>query len=178
MKLTRFSLLPLVILAVSPSVRALDLTGTWTGKLTCTAFSGNNPNALTGEKFSYTLKNQALQISQAGRNLSLRWIDLNQQSPTLNFTGIVIDRTSKPDTQGRAAIADCDTDPNLASPSAFSEITSLDAKVNRGKGKGTLTGTSVYSYPTTLNAPKEVGQCKWSFKLSNTTNPNVAPGCP
>jgi hypothetical protein len=167
MKPTRFSLLPLVILAVSPSVRAVDLTGTWTGKLTCSAF--------TGEKFSYTLKNQALQISQAGRNLSLRWVDLNQQSPTLNFTGIVIDRTSKADTQGRAAIADCDTDANLASASAFSEITSLDAKVNRGKGKGTLTGTSVYSYPTT---PKEVGQCKWSFKLSNTTNPNVAPGCP
>jgi hypothetical protein len=164
MRLPRFTLSSLVILLTSLPAAAADLTGTWTGRFNCTGFDG--------KKFSFAQKSQSLKISQTGDNkLSVQWLDGTELAAS--FSGFVIDNSSKPDTKGRAAIADCGTQADITT--GISEIANLDASVNRSKGRGTLKGTSIYTDRTQV---PEVTQCKWTFKLTDTANPNIPSGCP
>jgi len=161
MKLIRLAPLTLAITFVSAPADALNLTGTWSGKFKCSNYDGL--------KFSTLDKNQTLKISQVGQNVSAEWVGVAK------FTGFVIDDLKKPDSKGQAALADCSTNFDLSG--GFAEMAKLSASVNPNKGKGSLSGTSVYSVPESQDVLKTVGQCKWSFKLIDPQDPGVAAGC-
>jgi hypothetical protein len=171
MKLPRFTILSFIILTVSLPAGAIDLTGTWTGKFSCTGFDGR--------KFSFTQRNQNLRISQASdRKLWVEWFD--EGALAAKFSGFVLENSRKPETKGRAALADCGTQADITS--GISELANLDVSVNSRKTTGSLKGTSIYTDqiddPDTPDDNPEITQCKWSFKLTDTANPNVSPGCP
>jgi len=169
MTLTRLAPLTLAISFVSAPAGALDLTGTWSGKFNCSNFDGLKYNTVSDKK-------QTLYISQDGENVSVQWVDQANAVTVTYFTGSVIAHESKPFSKGQVALADCSTGPDLNA--YFSEIAKLSASVNRQKGTGTLTGTSIYSIPESQEALKTVGQCKWNFKLVDPRDPGVAAGCP
>jgi hypothetical protein len=168
MTLTRFTILSLNILFVSLPAGAIDLTGTWTGKFNCSGFDG--------ETFAFPQKGQSLKISQTNDNkISVQWFDGAVLAS--HFSGFVINHINKPNTKGHAAIADCATNSDITS--GFSEIADLNVSINPSKGKGSLTGRSIYTEYTGDPAERpEVTQCKWVFKLADTANPAIPPGCP
>ncbi|MGJ0486376.1 MAG: hypothetical protein ACR65R_17850 [Methylomicrobium sp.] len=162
MTFTRFTILSLIIMFISPSAGAVNLTGTWAGKFTCTGFDG--------EKFTFVQNNQSLKISQTnGNKVFVQWFD--QGVLASNFSGFVTNRISRPDTKGHAAIADCVTKSDITT--GFSEIADLNVSTIPSKGKGSLTGASIYT-----DKGVEVTQCKWTFKLVDTATPAIPAGCP
>ncbi|WP_374089179.1 hypothetical protein [Methylomicrobium lacus] len=169
MALTRLAPLTLVITFASAPAGALDITGTWSGKFTCSNFDGLTYNTVSDKK-------QTLYISQYGENVSVEWVDEANNTTVTYFTGSVIAHQNKPSSKGQVALADCSTGPELNA--YFSEIAKLSASVNLNTGTGTLTGTSIYSIPDSPEAMKTVGQCKWNFKRVNPQDPQVTAGCP
>jgi hypothetical protein len=143
--------LALVGLAGSPA-GALDLTGTWLGKYSCTEYDG------TLSKFA--VKDDEMRITQTGDVFA---VDSQNQ-----FSGVSLPDAKKPETKGEAKLANCTTD-NVMS-NGGDELARLSAKVDREKGKGKLRGSSIYTFPG------GVGTCKWSYKLTDPANPN-AVGC-
>lgn len=150
-KSIRYALAALA-LAASPAA-ALDLTGTWVGKFTCTEYDG--------ETSKFTVTDDEMRITQTGDSFAVD--SLNE------FSGASIPDARSPDRKGEAKMAKCSTD-NLAS-NGGDEIARLKVSIDREKGKGKLKGVSVYTFQG------GVGSCKWSYKLTNPENPNV-PGCP
>jgi hypothetical protein len=171
MNLLRFMVLPLLLLSFSFSAEALNLTGTWTGKFTCSGFDGVN--------FSFTQKNQGLKIRQppGGNLLSVQWLDGEELAAT--FTGYVIDSITKPTTRGHAALADCATKADITT--GVSEIADLNVTLNPNRGTGSLNGTSIYTDqtddPENPNDRPEVTRCRWIFKLADPADPNIPAGC-
>lgn len=138
--------------AVALPAAGLDLTGTWTGKYTCTEYDG----ALT----RFTVRDDVMAISQNGFAFQ---VDSQNQ-----FSGVAIPDAKRPDTKGEAKLANCNTDHLVAN--GGDELARVKVKLDRAKGKGKLKGVSVYT------APGIVGSCRWSYKLTDPANPN-ASGC-
>lgn len=151
------SALSIALTLLSAPALALNLTGTWSGKLACTGFDGT--------KFAFQMSNQALKISQTGNRLSMRWLD--EGNPFNDYTGYVIEDKKQPNMKGGVAVTACTTSTNLMSN--FSEIANLTAK--RAQNKGTLTGMSIYS---SNMYGLEVNQCKWTFTLIDPADPKIA----
>ena len=154
--------LPLAIgcaLAAGPAA-ALDLTGTWVGKFTCSEFDG------AAQRFAET--GEALRITQTGNDVNVEWVGVSAAG-VATFTGTAIPDAKAPDTKGEAALLDCGSSADVLAN--YSEIVRLAAKVNREKGKGSLKGLTIYS-PVGLVA----GSCKASFKLVDPADPGVG-GC-
>lgn len=131
---------------------ALDLTGTWTGKYTCTEYDG--------ERVRFTVRDDVMAISQTDFVFAVD--SVNQ------FSGVAIPDARSPDVRGEAKLANCSTDDLVAN--GGDELARLKAKVDREKGKGKLKGISIYT------GPGLVGSCKWSYKLTDPANPG-ASGC-
>jgi hypothetical protein len=171
MRSLRFTVLPLLLLVFSFSAEAVNLTGTWTGRFSCSGFDGVN--------FAFAQRGQSLKISQpqGGSRLSVQWFDGEDLAAT--FTGFVIDSLSTPATRGHAAIADCATKADITS--GVSELVDLNATVNPNRGTGSLTGQSIYTDQTDDPADPddrpEVTRCRWIFRLANTADPGPA-SCP
>lgn len=144
--------LALASLTASPAA-ALDLTGTWQGKYTCTEYDG------TRSKF--TVKDDVLLISQVADVLAV-----DSENP---FTGVPIADEDFPETRGEAKLARCTTD-NVVS-NGGDEVARLQVKIDRVKGKGKLKAVSIYTFPG------GVGSCSWSYKLVDPADPGAA-GCP
>lgn len=138
-------------LAASPAA-ALDLTGTWLGKYACTEYQG--------ETTKFTVTDDEMRITQTGDTFAV-----DSQNA---FSGVSIPDLRRPDTRGEAKLANCLTD-NLVSTGG-DEIARLKASIDREKGKGKLTGVSIYTFEGGW------GTCKWSYKLTSPENPNAA-GC-
>lgn len=136
----------------APPAGALDLTGTWVGKYSCTEYDG------TRSKFK--VKDDEMRISQQGDAFA---VDSENA-----FRGIAIPSARKPDTRGEAKLVRCSTD-NVVSNGA-DELARFTAKIDRGKGKGKLKGTSLYTFPG------GVGTCKLRYQLTSTEDPSAA-GC-
>lgn len=158
---TSASALSIVLVILSAPAVALDLTGTWSGKVACTGFDG--------AKFAFQMGNQTLKISQTGNRLSMRWLD--EGNPFNDYVGYVIEDKKQPAAKGGAAVTACTNSTNLMS--GFSEIANLNVK--RVQNKGTLAGMSIYA--SNLYG-LEVNQCKWTFTLIDPSNPNVPANCP
>jgi len=149
----RLALLALHALGAAAPAAALDITGTWLGKYTCTEYDG------TVTKF--TVKGDVMAITQTG--------DVFAVDSLSQFSGVSIADAKKPLSKGEVKISNCNTDASISN--GGDEIARLKAKVDRTKGKGKLKGSSIYT------GPGWFGVCKWSYKLTSTTDPG-ATGCP
>lgn len=146
----------LTVLLLAAPAAALDLTGTWVGKFSCSVFDG--------EPDRFPEPAETLRISQQGSELRVEWVD------AARLSGVALADAGRPDTKGEVALADCTTGPDLFTQ--YAELVRLSARVNREKGSGSLRGFSIYA-PSGVVA----GSCSWSFRLSDPTDPAVA-GCP
>lgn len=109
------------------SASAVDLTGSYTGKLKC---KGLDAGGVAGK-----LKNKSstMSILQDGS-------DVRVSVDGLPFEGAVLDQSGKEEQKGRATVSACDND---GDPDARLEAMQLDAKVSPKSGKATLKLTSV-----------------------------------
>ena len=147
-----FALAALAASAAPLSAAALDLTGTWTGKYTCTEYDGTQRR--------FTVKDDVIAISQAGFEFAV--------DSTSALSGVAIPDARSPDTRGEAKLASCSSDALVSN--GGDALARLKAKVDRAKGKGKLKGVSIYI------GPGLVGSCKWSYKLTDPADPGAA-GC-
>lgn len=145
----------------SANVMALDLSGTWQGNFTCSGFNG--------QKFNYVDKKHTLKISQSDSALAVKWINENT-----DFSGFVIEDQKAPDAKGQLALANCRSKANLTTDT---ELANLSVVINRVRRNGSLTGTSIYTLPSN-GSGAVIGQCKWSFKLVDTVDPQISQTCP
>ncbi len=144
-----------ILAAGAPAASALDLTGTWEGKLTCKGL-------FDGEKISTTCC-EILQITQSGDTVNISVFgDL--------YFGRVTTRTGHPD-QGAVTFVGCNTDNTLpnASEMVFANVTD-DLKPL--SVKGTLKGEGPF-----VNDPTEQYVCTWNYKRIDRTDPLVS-ACP
>jgi hypothetical protein len=146
------------VLASATSAGAIDLTGTWSGKYTCTQFDGA-PSKVKSPPDSVMV------IVQTGATLSA----IIDEGSGGTYRGATIDATAKPDEQGEAVFNACGTDA-FPLDGGTAELVRLKAKVNAENGTGTLSGVSYFETPTTLLT------CKLKYKRT-TTAPVKFAGC-
>ena len=96
----RFVLLT-IVLSLSIPAAALDLTGTWEGKMTCTALA-------FGAKDKFTFAG-TLMITQVGDTLAVG----TAAGGDASYEGIAVADLTKPE-KGEAGLAHCGTDDDLS----------------------------------------------------------------
>jgi hypothetical protein len=146
-----------VIIGGLSHASAFDLTGTWLGSYKCDEFDGVKHKA--GNKTSTIL------ITQNGNILAM---SLNG---SFKYNGAAIADAKKPDLQGEAVFNQCGTD-NVPVSGTQGEILRAKVKTKTGTPKASFKGLSIFEDPAV-----PVGTCKYSFKRTDTTDPNVA-ACP
>ena len=135
-------------------LHAYDLTGTWTGKYVCQTFDGT--------KFKSGNASSTFLITQVGST-----VYANLDDGAYLYNGGAIPDAAKPEERGELALIQCPTD-NLPLVGDQAEIIRARVKVQLDAVTGTLKGASIYE-----SGIPEVGSCKYSYKRTNTTNPNV-----
>jgi hypothetical protein len=145
-------------LAAATSAHAVDLTGTWNGKYTCTQFDGSSSKVTSPP-------DSVLLIDQTGATLSAI-IDAGSGG---TYRGATIDATAKPDAQGEAVFNACQTDA-VPFSGGTGELVRLKVKVDPEKGTGTLSGVSYFETQTYLLT------CKLKYKRVSTA-PTKFGGC-
>jgi hypothetical protein len=148
--------LALAAAATASPAGAVDVTGTWEGSVTCSVFDGAYAKTKTSPS--------TLLIVQEG-NLFIARLD-----DALTYNGGVIDSGDKPLLQGEGAMNLCSTDV-VPLGGGDDEIVRMKLKVNPEKGTGTLSGESIFG------AAGEARTCKYKYKRTSATAPDVAP-CP
>ena len=141
-------------LAAVPAVAiALDLTGTWEGKLTCTGIEND-------EKDTFNCCG-VIQITQSGTTANIR------EGSLLYFGRVLtLDTNAK---KGKVTFVGCPTNNTLPDNS---EMVFATATADPVTGKGTLTGSGPYT-----GDQSEAYTCKWTFKRVDPADPGV-PACP
>ena len=140
----------------------VDLTGVWTGKIVCKDFDA-------GVKDKFTLT-PTMKITQIGPALGLV---LDYGKFTETYTGYVDPDAKKP-LKGQLALIACGTDDVLGNEPAFDEIATISVASKPPKVKATFRGPSVFSDAGT---PAVAGSCRWSWKRTSLTDPNVPLAC-
>ena len=90
------------------------------------------------------------------------------------YNGRAIQAANDPD-KGEVVLNQCGTD-NLPAEGAPGEIVRARVSTQPGTVKGSLKALSIFEGLTVQPAP-QAATCKWSFKRTETTNPNVL-ACP
>jgi len=106
---------------------AVDLTGSYSGKLNCTGLDGS------GNPVKEKNKASVIDVVQTG-------LDVFVTLDGLPFDGVVLNESGKEDKEGTATLSACDND---GDPQARKESLHVDAKVAPGSGKTTLKVTGV-----------------------------------
>jgi hypothetical protein len=163
--LIRVSLFTAALLGMHSSYatgQVFDLTGEWTGKLTCKRFNG------VKETFS---AEPAVAITQNGNAIGLR-VDFGGGS-VQQYTGLANPDGKKPDTKGEFGLIRCGTDSVAAGVEpASDEVGRFSATTKAAPAiKATFKGTSVFTEAARL------GTCTWKGTRTSLTNLGVATGC-
>src|SRR5262245_12655031 len=97
--IVRRGALAAIVLVLAPGVdaHAFDMTGVWTGKVTCKNFDG--------VKFAEEVNPSTMRISHNGTSATM---DLD--NGTLHFNGHAVDDAKKPDAKGQVVFFECGTD--------------------------------------------------------------------
>jgi hypothetical protein len=148
----------LTSLAAAAPARAIDLTGTWAGSVTCKRFG------IDGESSTEKTKDSELVIAQAGETFDAE-LDL------LTFRGATIDAAADGARRGQAVLVSCDADA-VPLDGGVNEIVQLKAKVDAEKGTGTLAGVSVFEH-----GMDGFRTCRFKYKRTSTTAGALTP-CP
>jgi hypothetical protein len=153
------------LLALPLSAAAVNLTGTWEGKMRCKGLD------LDGTKAKFTIGPPALltiQVTQTGNALAMHLVF---SDATDVYSGLVAEDGKNTD-KGRLFLAHCTTNDVQGDENDmgnWDETADLSVSSN-DKGKGKMKGLSTY-----LDDIGE-GSCKWSLKRVDTADPNVT-GC-
>jgi hypothetical protein len=153
------------LLALPLSAAAVNLTGTWEGKMVC---KGQD---LDGSKAKFTIGPPdvlSIQVTQTGNALAMHIVF---SDATDVYSGLVAEDAKKTD-KGRLFLAHCTTNDVQGDENDmgnWDETADLAVSSN-DKGKGKIKGLSTY-----LDNLGE-GSCKWSLKRMGTADPGVA-GC-
>lgn len=144
------------------AAQTFDLTGRWTGKLTC-------KTASAGTK-STTVATPTLAITQVVDGAL--GMELDYGNGTVErYTGLANPDGKKPLTKGELGIIRCGTD-SVATNASADEIGRLFASTKAPPTvKATLKGQSVFS------APPSIGTCSWKWARTDLTDPGVATSC-
>jgi hypothetical protein len=150
--------------AVDAAFITYDLTGTWTGTITCAEF-------VDGAK-EKTVSTPSMQVSQVGLNIGL----------TLDFGGGNVDQyaglanpdAKKPDEKGEFAVVFCGTNSEIAD-AVPDKLGRMVASTKPNKVKATIKGTTIFSDPPGLVAHH--GTCKWKFTRTDSTNSLLPTDC-
>jgi len=139
-----------------PRAGAVDLTGTWVGKIVCDSFDPLG-------KSKGGVKDDIMEITQSGA-------DLNIVADEFGFlyNGLVIDDPTSPAFKGQAGFIECRTTP---ANTDTSEIGRLKVVVKGDGINAKLKAQSILTNPDPL-----VQTCKWSYKRTDTADPAV-PDC-
>ncbi len=156
-KITTLALALAALVVTPPAAHAFDLTGTWIGKWSCKGFDGS--------KFTDANKTSTLRLTQTGNV-----INADLDNGDFHYNGGMIADTTKPE-KGEAVFLSCGTD-NVPLSGSEAEIIRAAVKTKSGTFKASFKGTSIFE-----NEQGDVGSCKYTFKRTDSTNPNVA-GCP
>jgi hypothetical protein len=140
--------LALASLCAAAPAGAIDLTGSWTGSVTCKRFTMN------GESVTQKTKPATLSIVQAGALFDAA-ID------GLEYRGRTIDLATDGLKRGEAVLVSCDADA-IPLEDGVTEIVRFKAKVDAEKGTGTLTGEALHEHG--MNG---IMSCKLKFKRTS-----------
>ena len=147
---------------------AVDLTGSWTGKLKCQFLEDGQAT----EKA--TLKDVIMNVTQSGTDVNAQLINPVDGMPEL-LDGVAITDASKAN-QGRASMIGCGAESNpIAAGMAHVKI-----KENPNSGKSTMRGTLVAGDKTpggVIFTNAVAGACKLTLKRTSAADPGIGP-CP
>jgi len=144
----------LLILGVDiQATQAVDLTGTWTGKIVCNTFDA------TGT-YQAVVAGDTMLITQSGADLNM-----TADGGEFTYDGKVIDKAGHPTTKGQASFIECRTTP---ADTDVSEIGRTKVEIQPDGVGDTFTAQSI------LSAGGSVFQtCRWSYKRLDTADPGV-----
>ena len=146
--------------ALAPAASAFDLTGTWQGRWSCQGFDGAKFRSSNGESVLLITHDPVTRVLAA-----------NMDNGDYLYNGGSIPDVNAPETKGEVALMQCGTD-NLPLAGADAEILRAKVKVDVEKGTGSIKGLSILE-----SSIPDVLTCKYSYKRTDTANPNVA-ACP
>ena len=142
--------------AFPPAVGALDMTGTWEGKQNCKDYDGQ-------KIIEHGVPATAL-ISQSGDTMTMGVNNFD------HYNGHAFTDSKNAD-KGETVFNACGTDDLPVSGVPTGEIVRAKVSTKPSTGKGSFSALSIFENTGAL------GTCKWSFKRTSTTDPNV-PACP
>ena len=147
----RTLVLSLILTGLGTTAQAVDMTGTWTGKETCTCF--NDVAGKSTEHYS----DEVMKIAQDGT-------DLNIEAYGELFNGNVIN-DPKREHKGEASVIACNTDP--ADNASFGELgrAKVSAKAN---GRGKMVINSLWT-----PQENELCQCRARFRRVDLEDPEI-----
>ena len=139
-----------VLAALATGAWAMDVNGTYDGKLACKGFGGD------GQPFSQIIFGSGVKITRPGGN------DLHVEAFGAIFKGTIIDDADKIN-RAEASLISCGTaaEPIPVGFMAHLKFTSSGETLK-------FTAKSVVT-----PGPSVVATCTWTFKRTNATNPNV-----
>jgi len=143
-----------------PAARALDLTGTWAGRQTCTEFDGG--------RTMYVLEG-TLEVTQSGATLGITFMSAGHED---GYVGRAVVDDGNRD-RGEIVLLHCGTN-DVAGDAHFDEVGRLKVSTKPAEGTGRISGTSIFSNPL----PASVGSCRWSFNRVATDDPGARTICP
>jgi len=147
-----------------PRAYAVNLTGTWVGKIICDSFDPSG-------KFRGGVTNDTMEITQTGADLNIVADEF-----LFLYNGQVIDDPANPAFKGQAGFIECRTTPANTDTSEMGRL----KVVVKGDGiNARLKARSILMNPDLAGDPNPVPvfqTCKWSYKRIDTTDP-VVPGC-
>jgi len=141
-------------LALGAPAAAFDLSGTWTGKVTCRGTFDGAPQGTTS----------TLLVDAGGSTLDLA-VD------GLHFSAASYPAAGKPQ-KGEIAVIRCDTN-STRSADFGGEFGRLRIVTNPSKGTGSIAGTS---FKASVLLARSVYTCHWAFKRISTA-PVTLQGC-
>jgi hypothetical protein len=140
---------------------AVDLTGTWQGKVTCSVLEQGM------EKEKQSVKDAQMEISQSGMDLNIRAFSFTIGEDEL-LDGVIVDDGIKIN-KGEVGLVACE--------SSVEPIDAgggwMKATINPRTGKSKLTGIGIGAQRTSST---RVVKCKFNLERINTDDPDV-PDC-
>lgn len=163
--LIRIAIFTVTILGLGPRIatgQIVDLTGTWTGSLTCKALNG-------GVKERTTTK-AVLDVTQIGNAVGAR-LDFGD-SVFEHYTGLANPDGKKPLTKGEVALIHCGTDDDPGAKPSFDEVGRFVAVTKAAPTvKASFKGASIAA------RPESIATCAWKWTRTAVADLGVPTSC-
>lgn len=154
-------LLAAVLLSLAVPAHAVDITGTWTGTMSCDLVVPENPHIRT------VVRDQVIDIQMLNNWQFLLEFQDGASASGAMFGSAVDDGVTQ--TRGKVAAQAC------TGSLAITRFLTADAVVNNTTGGGSLTGQIINLL---TNSPGFVETCRVSFRRTSAAPPTLDSTCP